>query len=103
MLKYIDEIFEALYGSKYDKSDGIAWSTNYSYEVKEMDDDYHSYIDIVASVDTLTIDISDVVKFLVYLEGKHIGNDHIVKDYLSIAKLGKVASKLIKEINGKNT
>lgn len=100
MLKFIDEIFEALYGSKY-ASDGIAWSTHYSYEIKEMDDDYHSYIDIITLVDVLTIDISDVVKFLVYLEGKHIGNDHIVKDYLSIAKLGKVALKLIKEINEK--
>ena len=47
MLKYIDDIFESLYGSKYN-SDGIAWSTYYSYEIKEMDNDYHSYIDIIA-------------------------------------------------------
>ena len=78
MLKYIDDIFESLYGSKYN-SDGIAWSTYYSYEIKEMDNDYHSYIDIIAFVDILTIDISDVVKFLVYLEGIHIGNNHIIK------------------------
>ena len=100
MLKYIDDIFESLYGSKYN-SDGIAWSTYYSYEIKEMDNDYHSYIDIIAFVDILTIDISDVVKFLVYLEGIHIGNNHIIKDYLNITKLGKIASKLIKEINEK--
>ena len=53
MLKYIDDIFESLYGSKYN-SDGIAWSTYYSYEIKEMDNDYHSYIDIIAFVDILT-------------------------------------------------
>lgn len=39
MLKFIDEIFESLYDSKY-ASDGIARSTHYSYEIKEMDADY---------------------------------------------------------------
>lgn len=90
----IDDIFEALYGNKIDEACRQMWSNTYKYESNNMENDYVEYLRCMELVN-LNPTIDDVVRFIIYTEYMHIGNDHFVRNNMNLAKLEEIVKELI--------
>lgn len=90
----IDNIFEGLYGNKFDE-EGVLFSECYEWEVNSMEQDYNEYIRCM-ELTSLTLDVEQVAKFIVFLEYMHIGNDHFIRSGLDLKKLNIVANEMLK-------
>lgn len=95
--KYIDNIFEALYGSKYDE-DKKAYKDVYKYEVLDILYDFEGYICCIQAVN-LPLDIYGVCTLIIYLEDKNITNEELVSKNFSYEKLKNTVIKIIQELN----
>lgn len=93
-IEHINEIFEALYGSKHSTDTQRLYSSEYRYEVESMNKDYIGYIESLKNA-KLTPTLSDMVNFLVYIEYYYIGNKHFIRANLDLKKLSNIAKKLI--------
>jgi hypothetical protein len=93
-LENIDEIFEALYGDKYSDDSGELFSSEYKWEIENMNNNYIEYLRAISNA-SLSVLESELAHFLVYIEYMHIGNDHLVRNNVDIRKLETVALKLL--------
>lgn len=97
MRKYIDEIFEALYGSKTSCDDSSqTYAEFYQYEVDNMMQDYEIFLASLRSA-SMRQTAENTMQFILFTEMNHIGNDELIEENLNKAKLLEVSSKIAKE------
>ena len=92
----IDDIFEALYGEKIDECGDKYGTDVYYHESLGMEQDFYDYLGC-ADLYTLPPSVEEMVKFIIFTEYMHIGNDHFVRNNLNISKLEQIALELLKE------
>lgn len=97
MREYIDEIFEALYGSKISCDDSSqTYAECYQYEVDNMMQDYGIFLASLRSA-SMRQTAENTMQFILFTEMNHIGNDGLIEKNLNKAKLLEVSSKIAKE------
>ena len=97
MRECIDEIFEALYGSKISCDDSSqTYAECYQYEVDNMMQDYEIFLTSLRSAG-MRQTAENTMQFILFTEMNHIGNDGLIEENLNKAKLLEVSSKIAKE------
>ena len=105
MNRHSREIFEGLYGRKNSVDEPKKlWSEVYNYEWNNIVSDTSCYTASLLELG-ITPNVREVVNFIIYMEGEHIGNEHFVVSNLnenSYARLGEVVKAVLKEAGIEN-
>ena len=93
-MEKIDDIFQALYGESVDE-DGEKYSEIYRYEIKGMERDFYSYVELLGGMPFNTT-IEDLAKFIIWTEFESIGYTRYNKK-IDFVKLTEIVKELMTE------